>query len=212
MSDGRRWHLGPRQQRPVATQARRRLHVTFMKYVLFGASLALVAAIVIWPQVAERQNGQAIDFAEVARTTPKSTMTNARFVGGEDQNLNVTADRVVQDANQSAIVHLTTPEGDTTTDGGTWLHLSAESGIYNRETAELELNGSVALFTDEGNEVHSATATFRLNQGEVDGGGPVTGHGPYGRFKSDTFSIREEGNVLFLRGNVRVIIEPGGTR
>ncbi|WP_416898766.1 MAG: LPS export ABC transporter periplasmic protein LptC [Minwuia sp.] len=208
--EGRRFSIAPRHERTQGATARRRHHVTLMKYGLFGASLALVAAIVIWPQVTERRNGQAIDFAEVARSTPKSTMTNARFVGGANQNLNVTATQVVQDSDQPSLVHLTNPEGDTTTDDGIWLHLQADRGQFDRETSMMTLNGGVSLHSDRGEEMHSSTATFNLVKGEVEGGDPVHGHGPLGRFSADRFALRDNGRVLFLRGNVRLVIEPGG--
>ncbi|WP_417517546.1 LPS export ABC transporter periplasmic protein LptC [Minwuia sp.] len=209
-SPARRWNVAPREEMAGQRSTRRKTHVVLLKYLLFGLSALMVLAIIVWPQFAERQNGQAIDFAEVAKTTPSSTMTNARFVSGGDKKVNVTAEQVVQDANVPELVHLTTLAGDTTTNKGTWMHLSANTGQFNRESAQLTLNGDVALFTDEGNEFHAADAVIKLNEGEIDGGGPVTGHGPFGRFEARRFAIRENGNVLLLSGDVKLVIEPGG--
>jgi len=207
---GRRWNVQPRQDLAGGAATRRSRGVVAAKYLLFALSAFLILTIIIWPQVSERQNGQALDFAEVAKTTPSSTMTNARFVSGGEKSVNVTASQVVQDAEFPSIVHLTEIAGDTTTKDGTWMHLSADKGLYDRETERLSLNGHVSLFTDEGNEIHSANAVINLARGEIDGGGPVMGHGPYGRFQATRFVIRDKGNTLLLTGDVRLVIEPSG--
>jgi lipopolysaccharide export system protein LptC len=182
-----------------------------MKYILFAMSAGLILTLIVWPQVTQRQNGEAIDFAEVANTSSTSTMTKARFVDGGERGLNVTADEVVQDDAFPEIVHLTRIEGDTTTNDGVWMHLSADGGRFDREASKLSLKGQVALFTDRGNEIHADHAVVDLERGEITGGGPVTGHGPYGRFRADAFEVREEGNLLLLSGGVRLVIETGET-
>lgn len=206
----RRWNVAPRQEIAGRNATRQRRHVVLLKYLLFAASVMMVLTIIIWPQIAERQNGQAIDFSDVAKATPSSTMNQARFVSGGDSSINVTAGQVVQDADFPAIVHLTEIAGDTTTSDGVWVHLSANKGLFDRDTGRLTLNGDVALFTDEGNEIHASNAVINLDAGEIDGGGPVAGHGPYGRFEAARFVIRDKGNTLLLTGNVKLVIEPSG--
>jgi lipopolysaccharide export system protein LptC len=208
----RRWNVAPRQEIAGRNATRRSRRVVLMKYLLFAASAVMVSMIVIWPQFSERQNGQAIDFSDVAKATPSSTMNKARFVSGGESAVNITAGKVVQDAEFPAIVHLTEIAGDTTTKDGTWVHLSANKGLFDRESERLTLNGDVSLFTDEGNEIHSANAVINLARGEIDGGGPVAGHGPYGRFEATRFVIRDKGNTLLLTGNVKLVIEPSGVR
>jgi lipopolysaccharide export system protein LptC len=206
----RRWNVAPRQEIAGRNATRRSTRVVLLKYLLFTLSAAMVLTIIIWPQFTERQNGQALDFSDVAKTTPSSTMSNARFVSGGESSVNITAGQVVQDAEFPSIVHMTEIAGDTTTKDGVWVHLSANKGLFDRETERLTLNGDVSLFTDEGNELHSANAVINLAGGEIDGGGPVTGHGPYGRFKATRFVIRDKGNTLLLSGDVRLVIEPSG--
>ena len=207
----RRWSARPRSREAMAVHsARRSRRVALFKYLLIGISLALVATLVIWPQFTERQNGLPIDFAEVDMSAPTSTMSNARFVSGGERSVNVTADKVVQDPSVPTLVHLATLEGDTTTDSGVWMHISAREGTFDRETDRLALAGDVSLYTDQGNEIHSERALIDMNLGEIEGDQPVSGHGPYGRFRADAFNIRDEGNVLLLRGNVQLVIEPNG--
>lgn len=206
----RRWNVRPRHQSAAPGATQRSRHVVLLKYLLFTLSAAMIATLIIWPQFTERTDGKALDFADISRTSQSSTMTNARFVSGGDRSVNVTANRVVQDAEFPSIVHLTEVAGDTTTDGGTWVHLSANKGLYDRDTQRLSLNGDVALFTDEGNEIHSQHAVINLDRGEIDGGGPVSGHGPYGRFRANRFLIRDEGNTLLLSGSVKLTIETSG--
>jgi len=206
----RRWNVRPRQQAAGAGSTQRSRHVFLLKYLLFALSAVMVATLIIWPQFTERTDGKALDFADIARTSQSSTMTNARFVSGGDRTVNVTANKVVQDAEFPSIVHLTGIAGDTTTNSGTWVHLSALKGLFDRDTQRLTLNGDVALFTDEGNEIHSQHAVINLDRGEIDGGGPVSGHGPYGRFEATQFRIRDNGNTLLLSGSVRLVIETSG--
>lgn len=206
----RRWNPRPREQMLAANSARRSRRVALLKYLLIGVSLALVATLVLWPQFTERTNGLPIDFSTVDLSAPTSTMTNARFVSGGERSVNVTADKVVQDPDVPTLVHLSALQGDTTTSNGVWMHMSADSGLFDRETDRLALNGDVSLYTDQGNEIHSEQAMIDMQHGEIRGAKPVQGHGPYGRFKADGFTILEEGNVLLLRGNVQLVIEPSG--
>jgi lipopolysaccharide export system protein LptC len=208
----RHWTAQPRQDQVGAPSARRSRRVALLKYLLIGVSLALVATIIIWPQFTERRNGLPIDFADVDVSSQSSTMTNARFVSGGERSVNVTADKVVQDPEVPTMVHLSALEGDTTTDGGVWMHMSARSGVFDRAADRLELTGDVSLYTDQGNEIHSPKATIDMGRGEVRGDDRVAGHGPYGHFRADSFEIREEGNVLLLRGNVQLVVEPSGEK
>lgn len=204
----RRWSAPPREGGDTAGRSRT---VAILKLLLPGLSALLIMTLIIWPQVTERQNGSAIDFATVDSTSSSSTMTNARFVGGDSQNVNVTADTVVQDSDFPSIVHMTNIAGDTTTEDGVWMHLSALKGLFDQETNRLSLNGQVALFSDQGNELHSENAVIDLARTEVTGSGVVRGHGPYGRFTANGFEIRDAGNTLILSGGVHLVIETGGT-
>lgn len=205
----RRWSADPRTARVGQNQARRNPLVGFIKAALVGLSVILLATLMLWPQFVERRNGLPLDFAEVDVSTPTSTMNRARFFSGGDPALNVTADRVVQDADAPELVHLENLAGDTTLADGTWLHLSAIAGTYDRVGETLELVGDVALFSDNGNELHSSVASFAFRTGRVAGGGPVTGHGPYGRIVADSFEISEDGKVLRFSGSVSLVIEQG---
>ncbi|MEC9345079.1 MAG: LPS export ABC transporter periplasmic protein LptC [Pseudomonadota bacterium] len=208
----RRWSADPRTARVGQIQARRNPLVGFIKAALVGLSVLLLATLLLWPQFVERRNGLPLDFAEVDVSAPTSTMTRARFVSGGQPSLNVTADKVVQDADSPELVHMENLAGDTTLADGQWLHLSAATGAYDRVGETLELNGDVALFSDSGNELHSAVASFEFRSGRITGGGPVTGHGPFGRIKADSFEITDDGKTMNFTGNVRLVIEQGGTR
>jgi lipopolysaccharide export system protein LptC len=206
---GRRWNARPRSDRISTGEARRNPLVNRIKFALLGLSALLVVALLAWPQFTERSGGLPIDFSEVDVGAPTSTMSNARFISGGAHTFNITADQVVQDAESPELVHLTNIAGDTTTEDGAWFSLSALNGNYDREAQRLILNGDVALFTDSGNELHSANATFELAEGRITGGDPVTGHGPFGRITANRFEVVENGETIRFRGDVTLVIETG---
>ena len=200
-------------------QRRRRLpglagysrYVVFMKFLLPAAALALIAAIVIWPQVDVADNSFSIGLSDVQFTARENpSMVNARFVGSDkkSQPFSITADLAKNLLLGSGKIELEMPKADITAKDGTWMVLTANTGMYNQSGKTLSLDGSVNLFHDSGYEFNTASADIDLNGGIARSTVPVTGQGPFGQLVAEGFRIENKGKSIYFTGKAKLILHP----
>ena len=200
-------------------QQRRRLpglanysrYVIFMKFLLPAAALTLVAAIVIWPQVHVADNSFSIGLSDVQLTARENpSMVNARFVGSDEKNqpFSITADLAKNLLLGSSKIELEMPKADITTKDGTWMVLTANTGIYNQSGKTLSLDGSVNLFHDSGYEFNTTSASVDLNGGSAKSKVPVTGQGPFGQLVAEGFRIDNKGKSIYFTGKAKLVLHP----
>ena len=133
--------------------ARYSRYVNFMKFILPLMALALVGAITIWPQLQVMDTSFSIALSNAKLSTKEGlSMVNARFVGVDlkKQPFSITADiakNLLKDITQ---IELEMPKADITVSDGSWLVLTANSGVYYQKRKFLNLEGAVNLFHDSG--------------------------------------------------------------
>ena len=204
-------------------QQRRRLpglagysrYVVFMKFLLPAAALMLVAAIIVWPQIHVADNSFSIglsDFKLSARENP--SMVNARFVGSDkkSQPFSITADLAKNLLLGKSKIELEMPKADITARDGTWMVLTANTGIYNQSGKTLSLTGSVNLFHDSGYEFNTTSADIDLNSGIAKSNAPVKGHGPFGQLVAQGFRIENNGKSIYFTGKARLVLHPNAIK
>lgn len=186
--------------------------VTLMKVVLPAVALALVLLVWAWPHLQGKDLRFRIGFSGLAATEAEDpSMVNPRYVGTDKdkQPFSITADLAKTRAVDSSNVELEMPKGDMMLKDGTWLVLTAESGLYERATKTLDLTGAVTLFHDTGYEIRTQSARIDLEDGSAEGQRPVRGQGPFGDLQSDGFRLIEKGETIFLTGKSKVVLYPG---
>lgn len=186
--------------------------VIMMKFVLPALALALIALVVVWPHLQTRDTRFRIGFSALkARETEDPSMLNARYLGTDknSQVFSVTADLAKNLINSTTEVELEMPKADMTMDDGSWVVLTAETGIYARESKTLELIGSVNLFHDSGYEFRTSRAHINFTEGSAEGNEPVEGQGPFGELTAEGFRMVEKGRTIYFTGKSKVVIYPG---
>jgi lipopolysaccharide export system protein LptC len=185
--------------------------VIFMKFLLPAAALCLVAAIVIWPQINITDNRFSIGFSKIQVSAKENpSMVNARFVGADKKNqpFSVTADLAKNLALGASEIELEMPKADIGVRDGSWLVLTANTGLYNQKDKILDLDGAVNLFHDSGFEFTTETAKVDLNAGVAEGGKATQGQGPFGQLTAEGFRIEEKGNRILFTGKSKLILHP----
>ena len=200
-------------------QRRRRLpslagysrYVVFMKFLLPAAAMMLVAAIAIWPQVHVADTSFSIGLSDVQLTARENpSMVNARFVGSDkkSQPFSITADLAKNLLLGNSKIELEMPKADITAKDGTWMVLTANTGVYNQSGKTLSLNGSVNLFHDSGYEFNTTSANIDLNGGIAKSNVPVTGQGPFGQLIAEGFRIENKGKSIYFTGKAKLVLHP----
>jgi lipopolysaccharide export system protein LptC len=186
--------------------------VRVLRYVLPAIALLLIGLVVAWPQLMGNGGGliapmlapAQIDGADVMR------MHNPRYVGrtSDAEPFEVTAASAHLDPTQPNRIHLDQLAADIATRGRRQVRLLAVSGIYDRDTENVNLRGGIELTTSDGYRFETPSALLRLDRGRVVGREPIAGSGPSGTIAADRFEFQEGGDVLRFNGRVRVTLHP----
>lgn len=183
--------------------------VGLMKLILPLTALLLVALVVVWPQFQPDKEPMRIGYAEMeSQGATAGLMNQPRFTALDQDNqfYTVTAILAQQPDPKSDIVILDKPAADVALKDGSWLAVSAESGVFRQEDRTLTLEGGVTLFHDGGYELRTKTAFVNLKKGTAEGDAPVAGQGPIGLLTAQGFRIDRNKETVYFTGKARMTI------
>ncbi|MSO55276.1 MAG: LPS export ABC transporter periplasmic protein LptC [Rhodospirillales bacterium] len=189
--------------------------VTLMKVTLPLVALTLIGLVLAWPRPVVDDSRFRIGFSILkASEAENPSMVNARYQGLDDQSqvYAITADMARDMLKGSAAIELDMPKADLALKDGSWLVLTAETGVYVRERRSLVLKGSVNLFHDTGYEIRTSEADIDLASSFAQGSVPVEGHGPFGEVKAQGFRLEDKGKLITFSGKSRLILYPDAGR
>ena len=211
----------PRVRRDWTARARAHAHDTerYTRFVVrakrglliaSGLLLALVLAYALQPR---QQNGKhiAMIFQRLGIVNNDLAMIKPRLSGSDEEGdpYVVTADVAIQDHTNARLARLKNIQGDVTLKGGKWISTTAPTGFLNAthpSDQTLALSGPIAVYSDDGYEIHTVAADVAMGSGLVTGNHPVAGQGPLGTFRADRFKVDREKKLVYLYGNVRMTI------
>lgn len=191
--------------------------VGMMKILLPVGAAILVGLVVVWPYLKPADGRFRIGFSTlVATEAERPNIVNPRLVGTDekDQPFSITADlaknfQLRKDFWQDAApVELEMPKADITLKDGSWLVLTANTGLLVPTSKQLELNGQVNLFHDSGYELRTTHAMIDLEKGSAVSDQPVEGQGPFGNINAQGMSLTEKGKDIVFTGKAKLILYP----
>ena len=108
-------------------------------------------------------------------------MVSPRYQGVDDMSrpFTITA-RVAQQVGSEQILDLEAPRGDMVLTDGGWVHVSADTGRYDRPRHHLDLAGDVTIHHDNGMTLRTEEAAVEVEAGNASGDTPVAAQGPFG--------------------------------
>lgn len=183
--------------------------VTLMKRALPIAALVLLAVVAIYAFQPRQQDRVAMTFERVGEVSNDLAMIKPRLSGTDAKGnpFVITADRAIQQGRNSRKARLINVDADITLDNERWLNATAADGLFDADARTLVLNGGISVFSDNGYELHTQSAHFDLKRGVARGQQTVTGQGPLGAIRADSFEVDKTTQQIRLRGNVRTIFE-----
>ncbi len=185
--------------------------VGLAKRLLPGVALVMLGLVALWPRLQEDfENLKAIALPRLdPRDARDLRMVNARYTGLDRQNrpFVITADVARQSPDVDQLMSLEGPKGDLTTASGTWIELTAATGLYQPETQLLELFGDVHLYQDKGDEFATDTAHIDMKESNAEGHDHTVGHGPFGHVEADGFRILNHGDIIVFTGHSHLVLD-----
>jgi len=186
--------------------------VSMMKFFLPIVALILISLVVLWPHLASDDLRFRIGFAAIkASVSEDPSMLNPRFVGTDAYNkpYSITADLARSIGKLGAIIELEMPKADVTLDNGTWLVLTANSGLFEHLDNTLNLEGMVNLFHDSGYEFQTEKAAINMLSGVASGNMPIQGQGDFGLLSAQGFKLLDKGKTIYFKGKSKLTLHPG---
>ncbi|MBU6443009.1 MAG: LPS export ABC transporter periplasmic protein LptC [Alphaproteobacteria bacterium] len=198
-----------RLRMPLGDPQRYSRFVIIMKRALLLAALAVIAAVVIYSLEPRDQGRVAMTFQQMNKVAGDLTMVKPRLTGTDASGnpFVVTADSAVQDAPGSHRAKLMNVEADLSLKGGGWLTASAKEGRLDADAKKLTLSGPIAIYSDSGYELHTASARVDLAHGVMMGDDTVTGQGPLGTIRADHFEFDHNSKQVRLLGHVKMTLD-----
>lgn len=207
-SDAESWAV-PRQRRGVSHGYSRFVHL--MKVILPAAAVVMLILIMVWPQFQTKDSRFRIGLTTTKLTGGQNkSMINPRFLGTDKKTkpFSVTADIAKNIMVDASVVELERPKADITLPDGSWLVLTANTGVFDKNRKKLELRKNVNLFHDSGYEFRTSSADVDLIKGVAEGNQPISGQGPFGTLTSEGFRLIDKGRVIHFTGKSKVIMYP----
>ncbi len=188
-------------------QARRRSSTVALLRMVFVAGAAISAGIMIGPIAASTLSATSNTIEQV-RAEEVVTMVNPRFTGRnvDGEAFVITADTATRRRADSSVIDLTNPK--LVDELGT--QVVAPSGVYRQNAESLDLFESVRVTDRDGYVFDTTAARVHLKEGRVEGFEPLSGDGPLGDVRADSYEILDDGDRVILRGNVDMVIYPDG--
>jgi len=196
----------PRRQMTLEQARQRSSMVSFLR-LAFTAGAAIAAGMMIGHLMA---NAVSASPSQIERLSGDEivTMVNPRFTGRDiaGKAFVITADTAQRRIGGGEKIDLKNPE--LISEDGT--RVAAPAGLYNQDDQTLELYEAVEVENAKGYKFNSTSAKMFIEEGRVEGIDPLSGHGPLGDVRSDTYEIVDEGDRVLLSGRVEMTIIPGG--
>ena len=136
------------------------------------------------------------------------TMLNPRFTGRNiaGEAFVITADTAQRRRSNEKLIDLVNPH--LVDETGT--EVTAPTGLFDQDAEYLDLFEDVRFNNGDGYAFRTTAARVHVRDGRVTGLEPLSGSGPLGDVNSDTYEISDDGDRIILRGNVSMLIFPGG--
>ena len=184
--------------------------VVVMKRVLPIAAGLLIAAVIAYSLVPRQSEKLSLATGNWTIINNDLTMTKPRLTGTDRKGnpFVITADAAVQDPTNVRRATLRAVQADMTIEKTRWLNATAVRGFIDMDKGALALSDGISVFSDDGYELHTARVDVDLKRGLFHGPVAVTGQGPLGTFRADTFDVDRDTSQIQLHGHVHMIIQP----
>ena len=185
--------------------ARRRLMITFTKFLLPVIALALLATIAVWPEL-DRADNEARLALRLAGNIDGAEVIEAHYHGIDDQGrpYTLTAATAKQDGEET--FDLTAPYGDVTLQNGTWATMRSKLGVFIQHANLLDMWKDVVLYRDDGTTLYTQSMSMDLKNGAAAGSQPVHAEGPFGTLDAQGFTLTDRGTAIQFFGPGRLVM------
>lgn len=199
--DGRSTFLEPRRLVTLDAAQRRSKLVRLFRYMLLLAMAGIIGSVgflVISNALAPPVTIQAAAQDGVIR------MVNPRFTGRDSGGAPfiITARTAERPDGATTVTELAFPQFNFSGEESPSSMVIADRGVYDQDARTLDLYNGVKFRTDSGYSFETEHARVYIDDGSVIGERLISGSGPMGSLRAQSFEITDGGNRVLFRDNV----------
>lgn len=208
MADQQGYDWSARVRSTASEALRYSRFVVVMKKVLSAGAFLIIFAVLAFFFIERQPRGLQLAYEKLGMVRNDLAMMKPKLTGTDSKGrpFTITADRAVQDAHNPKKATLQNLEADLVMDKDNWINARAKRGLVDMNTGQLELAGGIDVYTGTGYELHSSSASANLKQSVIHGHEPVTGQGPDGTLRADSFHADRQTSLLTLSGHVQMVL------
>jgi len=202
--------LGGRRARREIDRRRiraRQIAVLVAKLGLPLLALALLSALVLWPEFNRLSESGRVSFRRVFSVEAESgRMIDPHYKGVDQRNrpYTITAQWAAQVSPNR--IDLGAPTGDMVLESGNWLQIEAKDGVFVQRSELLDLSNDVVMYRDDGTVLRTQAASVDIKQGAASSNERTHAEGPFGTLDSQGFTLTDKaGNVQF-QGPAKLVV------
>jgi LPS export ABC transporter protein LptC len=176
-----------------------------LKYSLPSAAFFGLVLLICWPQAQKwfhSQKPALVESAALPQTNNSATHPEYKNSDKKNQPYTITADHGHESSPEE--IDLTNPKLVMNLKSGELLTLTSNSGILNKVTNKMHLQGQVKLIHSQGYALETSQAWIDCQHGNAHGNHPVWGDGPAGAIKAKGFHIVEKGAKISFIGDTEL--------
>jgi len=180
--------------------------VTISKRALPVVAVLLLGLVVLWPEIDRNGTAARLAFKRGVADPQNGELTEPHYNGVDDHGrpYTITA-RSARQTTQDRI-DMAAPIGDMSMANGSWMRGESQTGVYMSPTGQLDLQGNVVLYRDDGLTLQTDTANLDVKSGAASSADRVHAEGPFGTLDAQGFAVLDHGGVVQFSGPSRLLM------
>lgn len=196
---------------PRALFNRKRSRLLWLKVSLPILALAIVGYLTYRSYEGQTDTRVSIDVVEdVVKLDAGMKVSGIAFEGKSktDRPFSVTALSATETTGDKDLIKLEEPQAQISLSDVTWIAITAEHGLYNRKLDQVDLDGAVTVYHDNGMKFVTEQAAMDLTTNSASGSAPVTGSDDYKQISAEGFEMLDDGATVLFKGKSHMKILP----
>jgi lipopolysaccharide export system protein LptC len=186
--------------------------VKWMRFVLPLVALGLMAVVITWPEMEDKV--VIMDKEDIIPSSEsdigQTELLNPHFetTDKNQQPVNVTAARALQNQENSDIVKLEQPKADMKMKNGSNVHIQALKGTYEQEAEKLFLENDVRVKHESGYELLADELRVDMKTREAFSDKDVQVQGPEAHIEATGLQGNVDDGLLIFKGPAKLTLSP----
>lgn len=186
---------------------RHRRAVGMAKLLLPLCGLVLLASIAVWPELARVRDTAAVALRRGLAIDPESgQMQQPRYRGVDERGRPYTVSAAMAREVSAGRIALTAPKGDLAPENAAWMMVEAARGVFLQHTSQLDLEGEVVLYRDDGTMLRTDAAAVELKSGAGASDHKTHAEGPFGVLDAQGFTLVDKGASIQFTGPAHLVL------